>query len=374
MFTENRNITIFNTSVGLDFLKEKYKYNPKIKEKRNEHRLCILRYLSEFQLHGAPVKKVRSRKYTIPLEFLDETNEFLAFRRYSGIIEKNMRVIELYLERYFDYLKSQNVESLSEITGKHIQGFLCQISGFSASTKDHTMRTVRQFMEYLFENGYHSNDLTCFAPMIPYVKRSKLPSSYTKSEIERLLESIDRSNSIGKRNYAILLIMIRLGIRCGDICALKTENFHWNSNKITFIQSKTKESLALPLLNDVGEAIIDYLKYGRPKCDFDHIFIQHRPPFIPCTSTMMYSMVSSAFSRSGIEIEHKKKGPHALRHSLASRLLEENIPLPIISSILGHATTETTATYLSIDKKNSDFVHWRWIYDYRNTYFNVWNF
>ena len=105
----------------------------------------------------------------------------------------------------------------------------------------------------------------------------------------------------------------------------------------------------MPLPEDLGLAIIDYLKFGRPKCDDQRIFIRHRAPIGPFISSSIYSIVSGYVSKAGLLIQGKKRGPHALRHSLASRLLEENIPLPVISEILGHADTNTTAVYLSID-------------------------
>jgi integrase len=160
---------------------------------------------------------------------------------------------------------------------------------------------------------------------------------------------VDRSNPIGKRDYAIILLIARLGLRSGDVVNLKFENINWEENRISITQQKTGRPLTLPLLEDVGLAIIDYLKFGRPKCEYQNIFVIHKPPETPCTVGGMYTLVSNRISRAGLHKNKKKRGPHALRHSLASRLLEENIPLPIISEILGHASSNTTATYLSID-------------------------
>jgi integrase len=146
-----------------------------------------------------------------------------------------------------------------------------------------------------------------------------------------------------------MLLIARLGLRSSDVVNLRFENINWEENRISFTQQKTGRPLVLPLLEDVGLAIIDYLKFGRPKCDFQHIFTRHRPPISPFTSSGMYGLVSRCISRAGLLTDEKKRGPHALRHSLASRLLEENVPLPIISEILGHANSHTTAAYLSID-------------------------
>jgi site-specific recombinase XerD len=283
------------------------------------------------------------------MAFRAATDAFLAYRRFEGIVEKNMSTVSLYLERFFSYLKSQSVARIPQITGSHIYGYLRFITGFSNASKDHMMRTVRQFMAFCFKNGYHPENLSSYAPNVHYEKRSRLPSAYSRDEVMKLLESVDRSNPIGKRDYAILLLIARLGLRSGDVANLSFENINWEENRISLTQHKTGNPLTLPLLEDVGLAVIDYLKFGRPGCDCQSIFMKHNAPTQPCTASGMYNLVANRLSRAGIVTGERKRGPHALRHSLASRLLEENVPLPIISEILGHANSNTTAAYLAID-------------------------
>jgi integrase len=145
-----------------------------------------------------------------------------------------------------------------------------------------------------------------------------------------------------------LLLLAKIGIRCGDICDLKYENIDWERNVISFTQHKTGRPISLPLFEDIGLAIIDYLRLGRPKCDSPNIFIRHCPPVGAFISKSLYMMVSGYIGKAGLRTTNRKHGPHALRHSLASRLLEENVPLPVISEIMGHANVNTTAVYLSI--------------------------
>jgi integrase len=349
-FMDTGGISEFTTAVGFQFLRERYQFDPKDKAKGAvTYHLRIMQMLSEYQLHGAPLPKAKIRKYVIPAAFREATDKFLAYRRFEGIIERSMSVISLYLERFFSYLSSQGIRAIPEINIHHIHGFLRFLIGFSSPTKDHTMRTVRQFMGYCFKNGYHPNDLSKDVPYVHYEKRSRIPSAYSYDDVMKLLALVDRANPIGKRDYAVLLLLTRLGIRCGDICRLKFENIDWERNIISFTQHKTGKPIVLPLFEDVGLAIIDYLKFGRPGCDDPIIFIRHRAPIAPFMSKSLYQMVSGYIGKAGLRTQGKKRGPHALRHSLASRLLEENIPLPVISEILGHANTNTTAAYLSIN-------------------------
>ena len=350
-FMDSEKIEQYTTDVGIQFLQTCYAYDPNVTvNDTNMERLRYLRKLSEYQLHGAIIPKAhkRERPYNIPKAFRATTDAFLAYRRFEGIIEKNMCTISLYLERFFSYLTAQSVTRPEQITGINIHGFLRFIMGYSNQTKDHMMRTVRKFMGFCFKNGYHPEDLSSYAPNVHYEKRARIPSAYSRDDVMKLLALVDRNNPVGKRNYAILLLIARLGLRAGDVVNLKFENINWEENRISLTQHKTGRPLTLPLLEDVGLAIIDYLKFGRPKCDCHNIFVRHRPPMDAFSSGGVYNLVSNYIGKAGLLTQGKKHGPHALRHSLASRLLEENVPLPVISEILGHADTNTTAAYLSI--------------------------
>jgi integrase/recombinase XerD len=157
-------------------------------------------------------------------------------------------------------------------------------------------------------------------------------------------------NPKGKRDYAILLIAVRLGIRASDICGLTFNNFKWESNTIELKQGKTDEPIVLPLLNDVGEAVIDYIKYSRPNVEANELFLRLSAPIDRMKAPTLHSIVTYYMNKAGIAIsEGKKHGPHALRHSLASALLHHNTPMPVISEVLGHTDSDTTSVYLKID-------------------------
>jgi len=172
---------------------------------------------------------------------------------------------------------------------------------------------------------------------------------YSKDEVEKLIASVDRGSSIGKRNYAIILLAARLGLRSSDISNLKFENILWEQNTIGFVQYKTEKEIELPLLPEVGNAIIDYLKYSRQESDEPFVFLTVRSPIIPITPVGIESLVQHTFTEAGINIKNKRHGPHALRHSLAGRLLECQTVLSVISEVLGHENTESTKFYLRVD-------------------------
>ena len=156
-------------------------------------------------------------------------------------------------------------------------------------------------------------------PQIKIDKTSRIPSAYSKEEVQKLLDSIDRGSPKGKRDYAILLLASRLGMRAGDICSLSFKNLKWEHNEIELIQEKTQEKIQLPLLPEVGSAIIDYLKYGGTMTESATIFMRHTCPITPLTPHTLHSIVSQYLRVAGIKVpDGKKHGPHALRHYVES--------------------------------------------------------
>jgi integrase len=149
----------------------------------------------------------------------------------------------------------------------------------------------------------------------------------------------------------MILLAARLGLRIIDIKHLKLDNLNWSDNRIELIQSKTSGMLSLPLLPDVGWAIIDYLQNGRPKVDCPYVFLRQIAPLEPFSDEdRLHQIVEKYMRLAKIPISpQKKRGMHSLRHMLASRLLEENTPLSVISDILGHVSSDSTAVYLKVD-------------------------
>lgn len=238
---------------------------------------------------------------------------------------------------------------MSEVNKVVILKYLKTLDGHKPTVVHMTLRAIRTFLKYLFEQGVLNVDASLFVPKDKYVKQPRLPSTYKVEEVQRMIRAIDRSRACGKRNYAMVLLASRLGLRASDIACLKFENLLWQQNLISFNQYKTGRLLQLPLLTDVGEAIIDYLKYARPVSDEPYVFLTGRPPIGRIGSSSVTHAVQQAFIASGVNIEHRRHGPHALRHSLASLLLEQSTVMPVITEVLGHEDSASTRYYLRID-------------------------
>lgn len=215
--------------------------------------------------------------------------------------------------------------------------------------KREVVRCVKGFMRYLKEFKIVEQDL-CLDYIRPCkYSKEKLPSYYSKEEILQFENQIDRLSIVGKRDYAMFLLASRLGLRSSDIRLLQFSDIDWDKNEIRIIQKKTKKPVILPLLEDVGTAIIDYVMNARPDTKDKSIFVSFRAPYHVITAATFSGMVAKYIHRSDIDWGGKHHGSHSLRHSLATNLLGGNVSLPVISSILGHSSTNTTKSYLAID-------------------------
>ena len=279
--------------------------------------------------------------------------QYITFRK-TNVSTARLQCIKLYLERFCEYVDLTPSIDSHGLNAEIIQNFIVSCKIYTKSTIANTAGCLRGFLSYLYKHKLTQANLSVFVPHIVIRKDSEIPSSYKAEDVEKLLNTIERNDSKGKRDYAMILIAARLGLRASDICGLTFDSIDWEKNKICIQQQKTKRQASYPLLKDVGMAIIDYLKYGRKAVAYDvtHIFLSELPPYYRLANGSLYNIVDFYIRRAGIHIPARKKhGPHALRHSLGSRLLENNIPLPIISEILSHKSTETTKIYLKIAEK-----------------------
>jgi site-specific recombinase XerD len=265
------------------------------------------------------------------------------FRRNQTTIDGHL----LYLHRFNQYLGNNGSNLLEDIGQQHILSFVST----QTNNNINVVSSLRVFFRYVYEERLLKTDLSYVLASYKWIKREKLPSVYTAEEVKQIESSVSRSSGVGKRNYAVLLLSTRLGLRASDIAHLSFDNLDWEKSRITLKQYKTGKEIELPLLAGIGGAIIDYLKFGRPRSNSPKVFLSARAPYSPMTGEAVSSATRQIIDTSGICIGKRKHGPHSMRHSLAGRLLENSVSLPVISESLGHQKTEVTMAYLRIDMK-----------------------
>ena len=309
--------------------------------------------IGDFQLHQTVLRRYYKHKNILTNTIF--INISIRFRQYCVESDYSNVTVDHYYKqstRFMDYLSSQGINSCKEICLSLINNYIKTLAGYSYKTVEQNICSLRAFFRFLLEVEEVQTDFAAKTPMVQARKQTRIPSVWTKDELKKLIAAIDRGSPKGKRDYAIILLVCCLGIRCTDIKNLKIEDFHWAEKKLIFDQSKTAATLSLPLTSETGWAVIDYLKYGRPKIDSPYLFLKHMAPFGPFSEANHLSQLIKKY----MELAHiptlkKRRGMHSLRHTLASRLLESDTPLTTISDILGHVSIESTAAYLKVDIK-----------------------
>lgn len=311
--------------------------------------LLLLRYLQDGQFH--PDVRRTKQPFVCPACFKSEYEAFceeLNYRGYSkATIESNTQKVQLLIK----FLVTQGVTSSSDITIKHIENYLKTLENKAVKYVGTFLYVFRKFFSFLYERGYIANNLTPMLPKVRTPRNASIPYVWSKEDIKKLLSVIDRDDPKGKRDYAILLIAIRLGLRIGDIRNLKKSSIDWNRKTINLKMVKTGQPIELPLLKDIGWAIIDYLQNGRPATNSECLFVRHKAPFNAFGDRNSFNkelhryILKAGLNMPGVQ----RHGMHSLRSTLAGNMLEIKSPLPIISEALGHQSVNTTSIYLKID-------------------------
>lgn len=359
-----REYYIFNGSLDVDeklmdeFLLRVYDIqanNINISKRQYEVRAAI-RNLLEFRRHGKIINYHTPWFTDMPWveSYKAVVDEFLASQTKNGNNPVTILSYERTVKRFTNYLFSIGVKSFGEINPSHITSFLTDSINDIVRNLMSMLCHLRVLFRYLYLNGYHKDDLSLFIPKSNVLlKRKHIPTTWTREDMDKILSCIDVASPVGKRDYAMILLVARLGVRVSDVIRLRFDSIKWEKNCIHITQYKTNQPLILPLFEDVGSAIIDYIKNGRPASALNLVFITHKLPFQKFSdNNHLYGMFNKYLLRSGIEVTPEKNhGMHSLRHTLANELLRKEIPLPVISEILGHKSLETTMQYLRADSE-----------------------
>lgn len=261
----------------------------------------------------------------------------------TGKTEADVRARIHVLSRFLRHADSQGITNLSDITAEVIY------SGFeSEGSKDEFCKSVRSFFRHAYRRNLASTDLCELVPGLP--RHKPVPTVYSAEEIEAVLGSIDRTTDTGKRNYCIVLIAARLGLRSCDIAGLTFSSICHDDNSIRLVQKKTGEAIEFPLLPEIDSALRDYITNARPASESQHIFLSVPHPGVSVLKPhTIYAVVSRIIDSAGIDTTNKRRGAHALRSSLASQLLDEGNSYPVIQKVLGHTSPEAAKAYVRIE-------------------------
>ncbi len=282
-----------------------------------------------------------------PAGFRPLRDDYLASCRRRENAEETVIAKNKAVSRFLAYLDEVGAGDLASLNVRDLSGFFLRQRHLRRKSIALLKTSLADFLRFLAGAGLTPGSLADRLPPLKYIRHESEPYLWRADEIRSVLGAIDRESATGKRDYAMILATARLGLRISDLRQLGLGDLDWRAKTITMVQHKTGRPLSLPLLDDVGWAVIDYVRYGRPETACPKVFVKHCYPFDEFGSASSIACrLSRHAARAGIEFPPGKVcGMHSLRGALAVAMIGNGTPIPVVSAVLGHASSDTTQAY-----------------------------
>lgn len=314
--------------------------------KLREGRKC-LHLLMGFLGEKGILNPIIAPKPPSPL-LIEEYRQFL--RGHRGVSEKTIQAHCSHVQSFLATLAEHAEPApavIKNLAAPAVSRFIeDRAAVLTPSDRKRLCAAIRGFLRFLLLRGYLLRDLMSSVPVIPSFRLASLPQALAKEDIEKILGAVDRSTPVGRRDYAMFMILATYGIRGGQLCALRLEDIEWRRETLRIRAAKGGREVILPLLHAVGEALVDYLRNGRPRVSSREIFIRVRPPLGPLGGSLG-QIIKPYARRAGVKA--LRVCPRVWRHGFASKMLAHGQPLKNISDMLGHRSIETTYIYTKVD-------------------------
>lgn len=332
----------YSPDIGSAFLAEKLE-SIKNRGQRHAYRNAILR-LNQFltgNIHWKPGPVLKP----YPSSCFDEV--IAGYEKYLSQTQKTRNDIRRHVRLaafFLSVAEEQGVNQMEDLSPSVV------FDVFEKTGDKEGFRKIKPFFRYAFYYGLTKRDLREFVP--PVSRHKPIPSVYTSEEINAVLESVDRDTMLGKRDYCILLLAARYGIRTSDITKLVFSDIDQSRSIIHIIQGKTGVPVDFPLTKEVSNALNDYIDNARPISDKQIIFLSMpRPHAEPLSMQGVYGIVSKYFKKSGVDIRCRRHGAHALRASLATQFLKDGASYPEVQLVLGHTSPDAATHYIKVESE-----------------------
>lgn len=290
------------------------------------------------------LRSKRGKRYK--LEYMLRFIDYLKEER--GLKPTTIRNYQHYLWRVDEYLDRVGVTELSQLSPAIISALITDASFSSGKEALYGVCNVlRLLLRYLQREKIINRDLSATVEQPQKYRLSEIPRSINWDQVRLMLETVDCRTPVGKRDYAILLLLVTYGLRAREIASLTLDDIDWKRERILVSERKAGHSTAYPLAPVVGNAIIDYIQRGRPQTTDRHLFFRPKAPQKPMTHSSVSLRATLYLKRAGIPVP--RPGSHTLRHTCVQKLLEANIPLKTIGDYVGHRSASSTRIYTKID-------------------------
>jgi len=308
---------------------------------------ATLRRCIDFLLELGVIHPLPQPRETTPIQqAVDTFRTYL--RQERGLSDKTLIQYSPFIERFlFERFGHGALELAALRAGDVVEFIKQQATHLSPARAKVATTALRAYLRYLHACGEIELDLVTAVPTVPNWSLSAIPRAIAPEHLQAVLAHCPRDTSVGRRDYAILMLLARLGLRSSEIVALTLESIDWEAGSIA-VGGKGNQATSLPMPVEVGEAIADYLRHGRPPSSSRALFLRACAPIrgLGAQQTIA-TIVSAAIERAGIETRHR--GSHQFRHALASDLLRHGATLNEIGSVLRHRHTKTTHLYAKVD-------------------------
>jgi site-specific recombinase XerD len=317
----------------------------------NKHiykRFCLDRFIDVLVEAGVAERPELPRQSPTALERLrSEYETYLRDQR--GLSEATIYHCVRFLERFMTFRFGATLGNFDSITPGDIVAFLRKVMCGPKPYRDKTPPThLRNLFRFLFWSGKTKHDLASSLPRVAKPRDTHLPRSLRPEEVEKLIDAVWSADDVGRRNYAMLLVLARLGLRAPEVIAIQLDDIDWRAGTI-LIRGKGKRHDRMPLPEDVGEAIVDYIRKGRRGLSRT-LFVSNKVPYRPFVNAQILNTVlRAAFKDTGLKPPQKYIGSHLLRHSLATDMLRKGASLDEIGEVLRHRSRASTAIYAKHD-------------------------
>lgn len=304
---------------------------------RNPVEQMLRLVLDDFQGSG------RSRAESPP--FAEKVPGFFTYlRQERGLRDETVRHYEHHLRPFEEYLAELDVTDLTALSPPLVSAFVVRrCAPLGRTGRRDACGAVRVFLRYLHREGMTAGDLSRSIEASQAYRLSTIPRSISWEQVGTVLGTVDRRTPTGKRDYAILLLLVTYGLRAREVAALALDDIDWRGERLRIPGRKAGHSTAFPLSSVVGAAVLDYLKHGRPETNDRHLFQRALAPLSPLTHAAVSSRASYYLRKAGIDVH--RPGSHTLRHTCVQRMVDGDFSFKTIGDYIGHRSPSSTAIY-----------------------------
>lgn len=293
------------------------------------------------------------------VRFLKEYTEYL--RCIRNLRESSIKAYCYYVTRFLEYLDTNALlDNLRELSSTQIQALFAKcVQGKAVSTRGQIKAALRTFLAFCAKRGYTVGDLSQVLPKIFTYALSSVPCGVSEGDVEKTLEIIDRLGSVGRRDYAIIQLLWTYGVRGSQVRALELQDINWSHSRIRFRAVKGGKEVVQPMTDEVGESLLDYLRYGRPQATYSEVFLTARAPIHPLWHpSNVYNIIARHMQSAGVA--RAGLGPHSFRHAFATRMLRHGQSLKVIADMMGHRSISSSFIYTKVDFRMLDHLPLKW--------------